>query len=189
MKSKPAPRFCILSPVSRGICLVQMVCSSGSCFARTRHEPFTMQRPLLQPKCHNAPALLADLAQRIVAKYGSGLPRHDLQALLDDRDLLSIRCEVRFDAVPLLPGECAHLAPGGFGPEDGFLLYLHPTFAFQLNAVPVLALPHVGRLATYGKASPEEAERFGAAVMGVSPEDYYETLCGLAGQLGGDDLC
>jgi hypothetical protein len=148
-----------------------------------------LEKPLFASKSQAAPAVLEELARRIVAEYGAGLEWLDFKQLLGDRSLLGVRCELRFDDAPLLPGECAHLAPMGLGSDEAVLLYLHPSFASQLNAVPFLALPHVGRLVTQGKASPEEAERFGAAVMGTTPEAYYDHLCDLASQLGGDDLC
>jgi hypothetical protein len=148
-----------------------------------------MEKPLLESNSRTRREDLATLARRIVAAYGPGLQWRDLKTLLEDRHLIPVPCELRFDADPLLPGECAHLAPLGVDPEDGFVLYLHPTFASQLSAVPLLVLHHLGWVVTDGKASPEEAEGFGAAVLGITPEAYYEQLCDLAGQLGGDDLC
>jgi hypothetical protein len=41
-------------------------------------------------------------------------------------------------------------------------------------------------LVNYGEfASPEDAESFGAAAVGLDREEYYERLCALADQLGG----
>lgn len=129
------------------------------------------------------------LARRIVEIYGPSLEWRDLKSLLSNGDLLPVPCELRFDSDPLLPGECAHLAPRGLGPEEGYVLYLHPIFAAQLTSVPCLVLHHLASMVTRGKASPDEAECFGAAVLGITPEAYYQRLCDLAGQLGGDDLC
>jgi hypothetical protein len=43
-------------------------------------------------------------------------------------------------------------------------------------------------LVNYGDfASANDAETFGAAALGLGKEEYYQTLCELADQLGGLD--
>ena len=52
------------------------------------------------------PCLSADLAAKaadIRHKYGPAIGWEQLQNLLQDRDITSFPCEIRFDAAPLLP--------------------------------------------------------------------------------------
>ena len=57
-------------------------------------------------------------------------------------------------------------------------------FMTQLENVPQLVLYQLV-LVNYGEfASPEDAETFGAAALGLDREEYYERLCELADQLG-----
>ncbi|MBL9201141.1 MAG: hypothetical protein JNL39_11570, partial [Opitutaceae bacterium] len=65
-------------------------------------------------------------------------------------------------------------------PEDGFTMHVHPFFAAQPAHIPALVLYQLV-LVNYGDfASPEDAEIFGSAVLGISQEEYYATLCELA---------
>ena len=53
----------------------------------------------------------------------------------------------------------------------------------QLEQVPGLVLYQLV-LVNYGEfASAEDAETFGAAVLGITRDEYYQTLCELADQL------
>jgi hypothetical protein len=129
------------------------------------------------------------LGQDIRRKYGSALDWKGLLELLEDRDLIPQHCEIVFDADPLLPGECAHLAKRGISGENGYVLYIHPVFQFQLSQIPFLVLQQVAFMTAGGMTSAEQAERFGASVLGISADEYYQVLCDLAAQVGGDDLC
>ena len=92
-------------------------------------------------------------------------------------------CEIVFDAAPLQAGEFAHPVAKSGQPEDGFSMYVHPLFMTQLEQVPLLVLYQLV-LVNYGAfAGPDDAETFGAAALGLSKDEYYETLCGLADQM------
>lgn len=137
------------------------------------------------PDLAEAIAALADLIRQ---RYGPRLDWRQLLLLLDDRTCVRYPCELRFDAEPLLPGEFAHVVPRGLEDAEGFTIYLHPFYALELDQAVYLALPQLVRI-NYGLlASPEDAENFGALVMGVPRADYFHTLCQLSGQLGGDEL-
>jgi hypothetical protein len=85
----------------------------------------------------------------------------------------------------LNPGEFAHPAANGERPEEGFTMFVHPVFLTQLQQVPCLVLYQLV-LVNYGEfASADDAETFGAAVLGLSQHEYYDTLCELAGQVCG----
>ena len=92
-------------------------------------------------------------------------------------------CEIVFDAAPLQAGEFAHPVAKGDRPEDGFTMYVHPFFMMQLDQVPLLVLYQLV-LVNYGAfASPEDAETFGAAALGLAKDEYYHALCRLADEL------
>jgi hypothetical protein len=118
-------------------------------------------------------------------KYGPHIGWNELRRILEDRSVVRYPCEIVFDASGLLEGEFAHPFPNSERPEDGFKIHLHPLFMTQLAQVPLLVLYQLV-LVNYGEfASADDAESFGAAALGIDKEQYYESLCELADQLGG----
>jgi hypothetical protein len=140
---------------------------------------------------HVRRSLSADLAAKaakIRQKYGPEIGWDELQKVLDDRECVSVPCEIRFDSGPLLPGEFGHSIAKGLRPEQGFIIYLHPLYASQLARVPYLVL-HQLVLINYGdSATADDAEMFGSLALGLSKDEYYRALCELSGQIGGDEL-
>jgi hypothetical protein len=120
----------------------------------------------------------------IYLKYGPHLGWTELQRLLGDEQFVRYRCEIVFDASPLLPGEFAQPIPMGERPEDGFTMFVHPRFIRQLDRVPALVLYQLV-VVNYGDfASPLEAETFGAAAMGLTRDEYYAIICESADRVG-----
>lgn len=118
-------------------------------------------------------------------KYGPVIGWEELPRLLADRTCVRYPCDVVFDAAPLEPGECAHPVAKGDRPEDGFAMCVHPFFLAQLAQVPALVLYQLVAV-NYGVfASADDAEAFGATVLGLTKDEYYRLLCELADQLGG----
>ncbi|SRR6266403_635880 len=121
----------------------------------------------------------------IFEKYGPAIGWKQLLGILEDRSCVRYPCEVAFDAAPLAAGEFAHPVPKGQHPEAGFTLFVHPYFMTQLEQVPLLVLYQLVLL-NYGEfASPDDAETFGACALGITKDEYYQTLCELANQLDG----
>ena len=132
---------------------------------------------------HSLGTHVAGKGEEIRAKYGTDIGWRELQAILQDRAVVRYPCEIVFDSQPLLDGEFAHPVMNGEIPNDGFTLYVHPFFMTQLDQVAYLVLYQLV-VVNYGEfASPEDAEAFGASALGLSPEDYYSTLCELADQI------
>lgn len=130
-------------------------------------------------------AHVAARGAEIRRKYGPAMGWNGLQRLLPDRSCVRYPCEILFDATPLEPGEIALPIPQGVRPEDGYLMHVHPFFMTQLEQVPLIVLYQLV-LVNYGEfAAPGDAEAFGAAVLGLSRDDYYARLCQLADQVGG----
>ena len=121
----------------------------------------------------------------IRAKYGPSIGWRELLQILDDRECVRYPCEIAFDESMLDPDEFAHPLPKGEKPEDGFTIHVHPVFKLQLLEIPALVLYQLV-LVNYGEfASPDDAETFGAAALGMSKDDSYNRLCELADQISG----
>lgn len=119
----------------------------------------------------------------VFLKYGPALDWDRLQDLLADRACVRYPCRVEFGAASLQPGEFAHAEPLGERPEDGFVVRVHPLFREDLAAVPLLVLYHLVTV-NYGPfASPDDAESFGAAALGLLRDEYYGRVCALADRL------
>jgi hypothetical protein len=128
-------------------------------------------------------ASAAAIGAEIHEKYGPRIGWTQLLQILQDRTCARYPCEIVFDAAPLQAGEFAHPVAKGDRPADGFTMYVHPFFMMQLDQVPLLVLYQLV-LVNYGAfAAPEDAEAFGAAALGLTRDDYYHTLCGLADAL------
>jgi hypothetical protein len=116
-------------------------------------------------------------------KYGPQIGWNKLVQILGDRTYVRYPCEIVFDAGLLEEGEFAHPVLNGARPEEGFKICVHPFFATQLQRLPYLVLYQIV-LVNYGDfASPDDAETFGAAVLGLSKDDYYHSLCKMADEL------
>ncbi len=125
-------------------------------------------------------AHVAAKGAEIREKYGRHIGWKELQQILNDRACVRYPCEIAFDAVALEPGEFAHPRAKGERPEDGFTMHVHPFFMTQLERVPELVLYQLV-LVNYGEfATAEDAETFGAAVLGIPRDEYYSSLCEMA---------
>jgi hypothetical protein len=128
-------------------------------------------------------AHVAAKGAEIFEKYGPHIGWKELLRILEDRACVRYPCEIVFEAAALGPGEIAYPQPKGEKPEAGFTLFVHPLFMTQLKWVPHLVLYQLV-LVNYGEfASSDDAETFGASALGISRDDYYGILCGLADQL------
>lgn len=122
-------------------------------------------------------------------KYGTNLGWNELMRILEDRTLVRYPCEVAFDASQLQPGEFAYPQPKSDALEQGFTIHVHPCFINRLEVLPLLVLYQLVAV-NYGDfASPDDAETFGAAALGLSKEDYYKSLCKLADEVPGSAGC
>lgn len=119
----------------------------------------------------------------IRAKYGPTIGWSQLKQILADRECVRYPCELAFDAEPLLAEECAFPQPLGDKPEDGFRLCIHPYFSIDPSRVPLLALYQVVAINYGAFASADDAETFGAAVLGLDKENYYTLLCSMADEI------
>ena len=133
-------------------------------------------------------AHVAAKGAEIRAKYGPTIGWAQLIRILADRECVRYPCELVFDAGPLQPGECAYPAPIGERPEDGFRLFIHPYFSVDPDRVALLALYQIVSINYGAFASPDDAEAFGAAVLGIPQEEYYAALCAMADEISSDHV-
>lgn len=130
-------------------------------------------------------AHVAEKGWEIHAKYGPRIGWSEIQRIVEDRSVVRYPCEISFSAEGLMEGEFAYPHPMGEKPEDGYIIRVHPVFMTELPLVPHLVLYQLVAV-NYGDfASIEDAEVFGAAALGMEKEEYYQTICRLADQLGG----
>ncbi len=116
-------------------------------------------------------------------KYGGKVDYATMLAMLDDRAVVRYPTRVRFDAAPLQSGEFAFAQPLGDHPVAGFELVIHPQFENRPDVLPQLMAYHLVTV-NYGEiAGCDEAELFGATLLGLEIEPYYESLCALADSL------
>ena len=126
---------------------------------------------------------VASKGEEIRAKYGPHVGWAELQRILQDRACVRYPCDIVFDAATLRQGEFAHPAPRGERPEDGFDLFVHPYFMMHLDRIAHLVLYQLV-LVNYGEfASSDDAETFGASALGLSKDEYYQSLCELSDEI------
>jgi hypothetical protein len=124
----------------------------------------------------------------IFEKYGPRVGWNELLRIVEDRACVRYPCKIAFDPAPLQKGECAFPNPLGDKPEDGFVIHIHPLFMTRMDRVAYLAIYQLAAV-NYGQfASPQDAEVFGAAALGIPTEDYYRALCEMADLLEGQPL-
>lgn len=119
----------------------------------------------------------------LFARFSGDFTRDRLQRVLDDRTVVRYPCELVFDAAELLPGEFAYPKPRGAHPEDGFTLFVHPSFAHRSQDVAALVLYQLVAVNYGAFASASDAELFGAAALGLTRDEYYAQLCAWADEL------
>lgn len=128
---------------------------------------------------------LVERAQHARLKYGLYIDHDAIVRMLDDRDVVRYPTGLRFDADLLQPGEFACACPLGAEPADGFCMAVHPWFEYQREIWPLLIAYHIPTI-NYGEiVTREEAELFGATLLGLEQEAYYQALCELADSIPG----
>lgn len=122
----------------------------------------------------------AEKARALHPALGSS---ESLRALLSDNEVVRFETQLVFDAARLEPGQFAESVSE---PQEGgqqFTLYVHPDFEGRGEDLVCLVAYHIPSI-NYGKmASNEDAEAFGATLLGLEVDDYYARVCKLADEL------
>ena len=128
---------------------------------------------------------VVDRARSARSRHAPALARGSVEELLADRDAVRFPTTLAFDAEPLLPGEFAWARPEGERPQDGFTLVVHPALADRADLLPLCVAYHVVSINYLDVATHEEAELFGATLLGLEVDEYYERLCVVSDSLSG----
>ena len=138
------------------------------------------QKLTLEDAQESLTAHIAAKGAEIHEKYGPRIGWNELHLILENRECTRYPCEIVFSDTALRDGEFAYPVAKTENPEDGFIMQVHPFFSTQPGHVPALVLYQLV-LVNYGDfASPTDAEIFGAAVLGIPQEEYYNALCEMA---------
>ncbi len=117
-------------------------------------------------------------------RYGPEIDADASLRILDDREIVRYPVGVRFASDGLQPGEMAHPEPMGDHPRHGFCLFIHPALELRREAWPLIIAYYIPSV-NYGDIiEPEDCEAFGAAMLGMDVETYYQRLCELADSVG-----
>ncbi|MGV6814632.1 MAG: hypothetical protein ACWA5W_06425 [Phycisphaerales bacterium] len=128
---------------------------------------------------------LGDKAMNARLKNGMYIDAETIMKMLDDGEFVRYPVTVKFDAEHLEPGEFAMPFPLGDHPSAGYCLCIHPHFEQQPEAWPLLIAYHIPSI-NYGEiVSHEDAEHFGATLVGLDTDSYYQALCELADSIPG----
>jgi hypothetical protein len=126
---------------------------------------------------------LADKAFAARSRFRMLVDRAAIMTLLDDRAIVRYPVGVRFDSEPLMAGEFAALQPLGEHPSQGYCLFIHPSLECREDLLPLVIAYYIPSV-NYGEiATPEDAEQFGATLLGIGVDEYYQSLCDLADSL------
>jgi hypothetical protein len=113
-------------------------------------------------------------------KYGPSIDAEAIRTILGDREVVRYPTSIEFDAAPLHVHEFACPQPLGFHASDGYCLFVHPHFRGQPENLPLLVAYHIPTV-NYGDiVEAQDAELYGAALLGLDVETYYQALCKLA---------
>lgn len=126
---------------------------------------------------------IVDKALEIREKYGDNIDYDTLLELLKDTNFLRYPVRIEFNSSVLEKGMFAITRKLCENSKDGFIIFVHEYFKNQLQDVPALVFYHLVTV-NYGDfATHNEAELFGAAIMGMEQEAYYQHICQLADQI------
>lgn len=118
-------------------------------------------------------------------RHGPAFDEAAMRSLLADPEVVRFPTELVFDDAGLMPGEFAWPRPKGERPTDGYQLVVHPYFAGRWEVLPLLIAYQVPAINYLDVATHEEAELFGATLLGMDVDAYYERVCRLADSVPG----
>ena len=125
-------------------------------------------------------------AAEIRDRYGPDIDYPTMLRMLDDRRCIRYPVEIRFVADGIDPGMFGKTEPASKDPADGYVISLHRSLEDRLDVLPALIL-YQSVLINYGDlATAVDAELFGAGVLGLGRDAFYEQIVALTDSLQGD---
>ena len=120
----------------------------------------------------------AEKAKQIRTQYGPNIDYSTLLSILDDRKSVRYPVEIVFTMEGVEQGMFGRADPvSGEEPCKGYRIFLHERLQGSEELLPALVLYQVVS-ANYGDlATAIDAEIFGAGVLGMERDEYYELIC------------
>ena len=116
-------------------------------------------------------------------RYGPTIDEGALLRLIQDREIIRFPTYIKYNDEALMDGEFAWARPRGERPKDGYDIVVATMFQDRPDDLVAIVAYHLVRVNYLDVATHKEAELFGAALLGVEIDEYYERLCGLADEL------
>ena len=121
-------------------------------------------------------AKIAEIIAYVKDSHGLPLSSDAYQQVLQDRGCVFHPVKMVFDADPLKEGEFAYMHQVDKDRNKGFMLYMHPYFKNRPNDLPYLVAYHLAIVNFPEEPTAEVAEHFGAALMSLEVESYYDKV-------------
>lgn len=116
-------------------------------------------------------------AEEARARLGGPLWAGNLERFLGDTGCLRWKTRIVFDDAPLEAHQFAHPVVSGPPEARECTLHVRPVFANVPESLPYF-VAYFAAVINYGiAAGPELCEAYGATLMGLSREAFYEAVC------------
>jgi hypothetical protein len=117
------------------------------------------------------------VAKRSVEKHGHATNMRVMELVLADRDVIRRDVSWKFETALLQAGEFAVAVPS----EEGYVIAVHEDFKTKQKVLPVIIAYHLATV-NYGEhvIEAEEAELFGASLLGLEVDDFYNEMFQIA---------
>ncbi|MCG7984143.1 MAG: hypothetical protein JAY90_15505 [Candidatus Thiodiazotropha lotti] len=151
----------------------------------TDHKPKVKKRA--GKVIHSAVSLHArEKAEEIRGRYDRVIDYQTVLKMLEDRKSVRYPVELRFVSEGIEPGMFARTEPVSENPEDGYTIMLHNSFENRHDDLPMLILYQLV-LVNYGDlATANDAEIFGATMLGLDRDTYYKNVAALVDDIWAD---
>ncbi|ODB89137.1 hypothetical protein A3193_10155 [Candidatus Thiodiazotropha endoloripes] len=151
----------------------------------TDHKPKVKKRA--GKVVHSAVSLHArEKAEEIRGRYDRVIDYQTVLEMLEDRKSVRYPVELRFVSEGIDPGMFARTEPVSENPEDGYTIMLHSYFENRHDDLPMLILYQLV-LVNYGDlATANDAEIFGATILGLDRDTYYQQVAALVDDVWSD---
>ncbi|MES9862957.1 MAG: hypothetical protein ABW157_09440 [Candidatus Thiodiazotropha sp. LLP2] len=126
---------------------------------------------------HSAVSLHAyEKAKEIRTRYGDNINYQTVLVMLEDRKSIRYPVQLRFVTEKIESGMFAKTEAISENPDEGYIIFLHHNFKDRHDILPALIL-YQSVLVNYGDlATANDAELFGATVLGMDRDTYYEQI-------------
>ena len=108
--------------------------------------------------------------------HGLPLKADQLKNIFQDRGCVFYPVKMVFDADPLKDGEFAYMHQVDKDKNKGFMLYMHPKFEGRPLELPFLVSYHLAVVNFGEEVDSNVAEAFGAALMKMEVDPYYDKV-------------